>query len=467
MSGGKYDVIIIGAGPAGIFSAFNLIKNPHLSILMIEKGNSINKRSCPADNGSDGCLSCSTCNKTAGWGGAGAFSDGKLNIAQTDIGVGITEFIKVHDFRRLVGETDQLWLQFGAPREVFGVDKVKIRKIKKMADKAGLMFKVSPIRHIGSDGTIRILANMFTYLNDKVDILFHKEVKQILVDRQRTVKGVILDNGDEYLAKYVVAAPGRGGANWFAGECQRLNLTPFTYPVDLGVRVEVPAKVTSHLTDVLYEAKLSYRSPTFDDLVKTFCMCPNGFVTVENVDGLKRIQGVNGHSYKNKRSANTNFALLVRTNFTTPFKEPIAYGTYVTGLANLLSGGILIQRLGDLIAGRRSTPARIKEGRIKPTLKIAIPGDLSFALPYRHLTNILETLKALDKIASGVFSFDTLLYGIEVKFYSSSPRLTPSLETQINNLFACGDGAGVSRNIVHASVSGLKVAEEIIRREVK
>ena len=464
----NYDVIIIGAGPAGIFTALELGANSSLDILLLEQGNPLEKRTCPVDLKKSRCLNCLVCAKTSGWGGAGAFSDGKLNIAKTSIGVGITDFIGLEKFQRLVGKADKIWVNFGAPQKIYGLDQKKIKKLTLAAKKAGLNLKVSPIRHMGNEKAFNVLNRMYKALKNKIEIKFNSKAKEILVEeKNKKLKGVLLENGKFFRSTYVVVAPGRTGASWFAKECRRLGLEIFNQPVEIGARIEVPAQVMKSLTEVLYEAKLSYRTKTFDDEVRTFCMCPNGWVTVENVDGERRIMSVNGYSCNERKSKNTNFALLVKTNFTYPFKEPNLYGSYIAGLANLLSEGILIQRLGDLLAGRRSTPQRINEGRVKPTFQKAIPGDLAFALPYRHLTDILETLRALDKIAPGVFSFDTLLYGVEVKFYSSTPKLSSDLETQIKNLFACGDGAGVSRNLVHASVSGLVVAEEILKREEK
>ena len=461
-----YDCIIVGAGPAGIFAALELVKNNKLSVLLLEKGMALGKKICPADKKEIACQSCALCAKTTGWGGAGAFSDGKLNIAKTNLGVKITDFIRVDDFKRLVQRTDDLWLDFGAPRKVYGLDEGKIKSIKSRVKKAGMELKVSPIRHLGTDNTVKILKKMYDFLKKRVTIRFNSKVEKILV-KNKEVGGVVLDNGKKIRAKYVIVAPGREGAAWFAKEGERFGLEQITDPVDVGVRVELPAKVMKGLANVLYEAKISYRTKTFDDLVRTFCMCPNGWVTVENTDGENRVKSVNGHSFENKKSENTNFALLVTNSFTYPFKEPNLYGAYIARLANLISGGVLVQRLGDLLAGRRSTSKRIREGRVRPTLKSAVPGDLAFVLPYRHLVNIIEMLRALDKVTLGVFSFDTLLYGVEVKFYSSSQRLSRYLETKIKNLFACGDGVGVSRNLVHASVSGLIAAEEILKREEK
>jgi uncharacterized protein len=273
--------------------------------------------------------------------------------------------------------------------------------------------------------------------------------------------GVKLDSGEEIEAKYVIAAPGRVGADWLTGEAKRLKLRTMANPVDIGVRVEVPAAVMQSLTDVVYEPKLVYYSRSFEDRVRSFCVCPSGEVVTAAHDG---VMSVNGHSYARRKTGNTNFALLVSISFTEPFKEPIAYGRYVASLANMLSGGVIIQRLGDLESGRRSTPERIARGLLSPTLGAAVPGDLSFVLPYRQLTGILEMLHAMDKLAPGVADRSTLLYGVEVKFYSSRIEMSERLETAVENLFAVGDGAGVTRGLMQASASGVIAAREIIRR---
>jgi hypothetical protein len=301
---------------------------------------------------------------------------------------------------------------------------------------------------------------MRNYLDSKVDIKTSTNAKTILVDKGQ-VKGVVTENGEEFHADYVVSVPGREGAEWFAREAVRLKLDMSINPVDIGVRVEVPSVVMEHITDVVYESKLVYYSKSFDDRVRTFCMNPYGEVVIENNSGLIT---VNGHSYADRKTPNTNFALLVSKTFTEPFKEPISYGKYIATLANMLGGGVLVQRLGDLLSGRRSTPERIKRGLVEPTLKEATPGDLSLVFPYRHLVSILEMLQAMDKLAPGVYSNHTLLYGVEVKFYSARPQLSSALETQVKNLFAAGDGAGVTRGLAQASVSGVMVAREILKR---
>ncbi|HEY78003.1 MAG TPA: FAD-dependent oxidoreductase, partial [Dehalococcoidia bacterium] len=285
----------------------------------------------------------------------------------------------------------------------------------------------------------------------------------VITDDSRA-RGIETETGERFDCRYLVLAPGREGADWLAHEAERLKLTLHNNPVDVGVRVEVPNKVIAALTDVLYEAKLEFVSKSFDDRIRTFCMCPGGEVIMESTGGDDPVITVNGHSYANHQSDNTNFALLMSTTFTEPFREPIAYGKYLARLANILSGGVLLQRLGDLQAGQRSTPARIGRGLVPPTLKNATPGDLSFALPYRHLTGILEMLQAMDQMVPGIASRHTLLYGVEVKFYSCRPQLSASLETQVSNMFTAGDGAGISRGLIQASASGVVVARQILKR---
>ncbi len=298
-------------------------------------------------------------------------------------------------------------------------------------------------------------------LNDKITFMPRTDVEGLIIENH-SVRGVETAGGERYLAKYVIVAPGRGGAEWLQTEAQIRGLKTVNNPVDVGVRVEVSATAMERLTKVLYEPKLVYYSKLFDDMVRTFCVSPYGEVTTESYDGVLT---VNGGSYAERKTDNTNFAILVSTSFTEPFKEPIAYGKYIARLSNLLSGGVMVQRLGDLVAGRRSTPERLARSVVTPSLKNATPGDLSFVLPYRYLQDIREMLQALDVIAPGVHSRDTLLYGVEVKFYSSHLQLTDSLETKIPNLFTIGDGAGVTRGLIQASASGVIVAREILKRE--
>jgi hypothetical protein len=351
-------------------------------------------------------------------------------------------------------------VNYGAPNKIYGDNSGEIHAIAKLASENNLTLLPSRIRHIGTDRCGTVLKNIKDFLNTHVEILFNAEAGVILRSRKR-VTGVKLKDGTKLYADHVILAPGREGSRWLERETRRLRLTILQNPVDIGVRVETLAPVFEHLTKITYEPKLIFESKTFQDRVRTFCVNPYGEVVKEY---LKGIWTVNGHSYAHQKTDNTNFALLVSTSFTEPFNEPILYGRYIAGLANLLGKGVLLQRLGDLRRGRRSTAERIAGGKVKPTLTDATAGDLSFVLPYRYVTDILEMLDALDAIAPGINSEHTLLYGVEVKFYSMQLKLTESLETEIMNLFAVGDGAGVSRGLVQASVSGVIAAREISRR---
>ncbi len=456
----KYDVIIVGAGPAGIFTALELVKEAtELSILIVEKGKKLESRQCPAKEKNISCIRCNPCSIVNGWGGAGAFSDGKLTLT-TEFGGWLDEYISRSQVMELIEYVDSIYLNYGAPEEIHGVDEKRIRELQQKAATADLRLIPARIKHLGTDKCWDILKEMRDFLDSKVDIKTSTEVKQLLVENGQ-VAGIETTRGEIFLGRFVVAVPGREGAQWFSKEAQRLKLDMAINPVDIGVSVEVPAVVMEHLTDVVYESKLIYFSKSFDDKVRTFCMNPYGEVVTENNSGLIT---VNGHSYSGRRTSNTNFALLVSKTFTEPFKEPISYGRNIATLANMLGGGVLVQRLGDLLSGRRSTPERIKRGLVEPTLKEATPGDLSLVFPYRHMVSLLEMLEAMDKIAPGVYSNHTLLYGVEVKFYSSRPALTSNLETQVQNLFAAGDGAGVTRGLAQASASGIIVAREILKR---
>lgn len=456
----KYDVIIVGAGPAGIFSAMELLeRNTGLKVLIVEKGKDIDKRECPMSSGDASCAKCSECDLLSGWGGAGAFSDGKLNLSP-EVGGYLPRYIDKEALQSMIDYVDQVYLKLGAPDEIYGDDAETIKEIQRLASRNDLTLVSSRIRHIGTDLCKGVLRRMRETLNHKADILFDSGVDKILVDGGK-VRGVRLRNGEEALSDFVILAPGREGSRWLEREVKALKLTLLQNPVDIGVRVEIPASVFEHLTNSTYEPKLVYYSKHFDDKVRTFCVNPYGEVVKEC---LKGIWTVNGHSYATRRTDNTNFALLVSTVFTEPFNEPISYGRYIARLANFLGQGVIVQRLGDLQAGRRSTRERIAKGIVQPTLKDATPGDLSFVIPYRYLSDIIEMLEALDAIAPGVNSRHTLLYGVEVKFYSMQLKLTNGLETEIDNLFAIGDGAGVSRGLVQASVSGVIAAREILKR---
>jgi len=460
MHGQKYDIIIVGAGPAGIFSVLELLKKkPSLKILLIEKGSDIDERECPMTTKGVSCTTCPVCALLSGWGGAGAFSDGKLNLS-TEIGGNLSNYISVSRLEELIDYVDSVYIEYGAPRRVYGEDIGEIEKIRKLASKNDLLLLHSRVRHIGTERCRDVLKGMREEINEKVDVIFKKRATRITKHPDGTIS-VGINSGEEFKGKYVILAPGREGSRWLEREAKRLKLSLLNNPVDIGVRVEVPAPVLEHLTSVTYEPKFIYYSKAFDDRVRTFCVNPYGEVVKEY---LKGIWTVNGHSYAESKTGNTNFALLVSTFFTKPFNEPISYGRYIARLANFLGQGVIIQRLGDLRHGRRSTPERISKGIVEPTLEDATPGDLSFALPYRYLTDIQEMLEALDRIAPGVNSRHTLLYGVEVKFYSMQIKLSEELETEIGNLFAIGDGAGVSRGLIQASISGIITAGAILKR---
>ena len=442
----NYDVIIIGAGPAGIFAALEFAKAKKISALIIDRGPDIDQRDRKA-----GLLS--------GWGGAGAFSDGKLTLSP-EVGGQLNTLLPESEVRKLLRQVDQMWLEYSGPLKVYGADQDIVADIDHRAQLAGLKLVQSEVRHLGTEMCPMVLTRMRDALREKVDVRMNTAVEHLLTE-DRKVSGVETASGEKIEAEYVIAAPGRVGSDWLSHEAERLDLKTATNPVDIGVRVEVPAAVTQALTDAVYEPKLIYYSKSFDDKVRSFCVCPNGEVVVEKHNG---VVSVNGHSYAKKKTRNTNFALLVSTSFTEPFHEPITYGRYVASLANLLSEGVIVQRLGDLESGRRSTAARIERGLTIPTFSDAVPGDISFVLPYRHLSGILEMLHAMDHLTPGVASRHTLLYGVEVKFYSSRLQLTDKLETEIANLFAVGDGAGVTRGLVQSSASGVIAAREILRR---
>jgi len=457
----KYDVIIIGGGPAGIFAALELSQASDLDILLIEKGKDIDRRQCPVRDTGSACISCSPCNLVCGLGGAGAFSDGKLTLT-SEVGGYLRDYLGKGEIEALIKYVDDTYVKFGASDKLYGISR-RVEELRHKAYRAELRLISMPVRHLGTERCRLVLKAMRDYLSSRTELKLDVMASKIIVDNGK-IEGIETCDGEKFNCRYLILAPGREGADWLSKEATRLNLTIQTNPVDVGVRVEVPAAVTNELTSILYEAKLEFLSKSFEDRVRTFCMCPAGEVIMESTGGCDPVITVNGHSYADRSTDNTNFALLVSTTFTKPFHEPIAYGKYLARLANILSGGVLVQRLGDLTEGRRSTPTRIERGLVCPTLKSATPGDLSFVLPYRHLKGIVEMLQAMDKLAPGIASNHTLLYGVEVKFYSSRPQLTPSLETEIGNMFAAGDGAGVSRGLVQASASGVVAAREILRR---
>ncbi len=444
-----HSVIIIGAGPAGIFTALSLVKKGINDIIILDMGKDIFSRDRKSGKGGE---------LLSGWGGAGAFSDGKLTFS-TEVGGFLSEFIPHKKLVGLLHQADKMYLNYGGPSCVYGEEHDEIDEIKKLAKLAGMELVPMRVRHLGTENCLSILKNIREDLNGKLVVRTESKVKHILVEENK-VKGVKLQDGEVIGGRFVVSAPGRVGSAWMQGESMRLNLASIPSPVDIGVRVELPAAILQKVTDATYEPKLIYYSKSFDDRVRTFCMNPYGEVVTEEVDGIIT---VNGHSYANKKTENSNFAVLVSSTFTEPFDDPIGYGRYIAKLANLLGNGVIVQRLGDLLEGRRSTKQRIDKCITRPTLTSAIPGDLSFVLPYRYLKGIIEMLEAMDQIAPGVFSRHTLLYGVEVKFYSHRISLSKKLESEVENLFIIGDGAGITRGLLQASVSGMIAGEEIAK----
>lgn len=451
-----YDVIIIGAGPGGIFAAYELVKNnSNLKIAVFESGHSLDKRKCPIDGVKvKSCIKCPKCSIMSGFGGAGAFSDGKYNITN-DFGGTLHEHIGDKLSLSLMEYVDKINMENGGEgTKMYSTCGSSFKK-KFLQNKLNLLD--ARVRHLGTDVNYVVLENIYNYLKDKVTFYFDTPVTNISICND----GYSVFCGDDcYTSHYVVVSVGRSGSKWMEKICDNLDIPTKSNRVDIGVRVELPAVIFSDLTDELYESKVVYRTEKFEDNVRTFCMNPNGIVVNENTNGIIT---VNGHSYDsdNLKTENTNFALLVAKHFSEPFKDGNEYGESIAKLSNMLGGGVIVQKFGDLIRGRRSTEKRLSEGLVVPTLK-ATPGDLSLVLPKRILDGIIEMIYALDKVAPGTANDDTLLYGVEVKFYNMEVLLDENLETKHKNLYVIGDGSGVTHSLSHASASGVYVARHIL-----
>ena len=459
----SYDVIIIGAGEAGVFAGYELARlRPELKILIVEQGADIYTRTCPIVAGKvKECIQCKVCGTMCGFGGAGAFSDGKFNFT-TAFGGWLTDFMDPKEVMDLIEYVDSVNVLHGATDKTYSTDSPAARDLAKRALEHDLHLLQARCKHLGTENNLRILQNIYNGMKEKVEFRFHTAVTDLAVEGEHTYR-VTTEKGEEFTTRWLIAGPGRSGAEWFADRCKALGIQLINNQVDIGVRVELPAVVFEHITDVVYESKLVYRTKQYGDQVRTFCMNPYGHVVAENVDGINT---VNGHSYSapELRSENTNFALLVSNRFTQPFDQPHRYGKHIASLSNMLAGGVLVQRFGDLVKGVRTNEHRLSKSFTRPTLTAAIPGDLSLALPKRQLDDIIEMIYALDKIAPGAANYDTLLYGAEVKFYSSRLALSGELETALPGFFAIGDGAGVTRGLAQAGASGVKVARVISER---
>jgi len=463
MNSNHYDVIIIGAGPSGIFCAYELTeKRPDLKILIIEKGRPIEKRVCPKRT-TRVCVGCKPCSITTGFAGAGAFSDGKLSLSP-DVGGNLPEILGYDKACHLIRESDDIYLKFGADTNVYGLNKQDaIEQIRRKAIKANLKLIECPIRHLGTEEGYKIYTRLQEHLLAQgIHMEFNTMVQDIIIENGQAT-GVVTDKNETFFAPEIVAAIGREGSDWFSHICESHDIETQVGTVDIGVRVEVRDEVMRFLNENLYEAKLVYYTPTFDDKVRTFCTNPSGEVSVEYYENGLAV--VNGHAYKSKeyKTNNTNFALLVSKNFTKPFKTPIEYGKHIAQLSNMLCDGkILVQTFGDFQRGRRTTEERLCRNNLIPTLKDAVPGDLSLVLPHRIMVDIKEMLLALDEITPGIASDETLLYGVEVKFYSNKVVVNTDFETSIRGLRAIGDGASVTRGLQQASANGLSVARSIL-----
>jgi len=454
----KYDVAIVGAGASGIFAAYEMVKlNPNIKIIMIEKGNALEKRTCPIDgNNIKTCIHCKTCNIMNGYGGAGSLSDGKYNITN-NFGGDLYKYVGYEEAMNLMYYVDDVLCSMGgAEAKLYST---AASKLKSEALRYDLHLLDAKVRHLGTDRNLIILDNIYKFLKDKIDIVFNTEVQDI---SKKNDEFIVYTKNSEYLSDHLILATGRSGSKWISSVCEKLGVKTESSRVDIGVRVELPAAVFEHITSDVYESKIVYRTKKYSDFVRTFCMNPHGEVVSENTNGIVT---VNGHSYSNPElhTENTNFALLVSNNFTEPFRNSNEYGESIARLSNMLGGGVLVQRFGDLVSGRRTNEHRMSKSFTRPTLK-ATPGDLSLVLPKRQLDDIIEMIYALDKIAPGTANEDTLLYGVEVKLYNSKVEVDNNLESKIKGLYVLGDGSGVTHSLSQASASGVYVGRIVANK---
>ncbi len=447
-----YDIIIAGAGASGVFMSYEFTKlDTKAKVLMVDNGAPLEKRQCPISKGlTPTCIKCKPCHILNGYGGAGTLSDGKYNIT-TQFGGDLHTYVGVEKAYELMYYVDGVLCSMGgADAKLYSTDAV----LKTEALKYDLHLMEAKVRHLGTDRNVQILGKIFDFIKDKIDTKFYTTLDK--VEKTETGFKVTTDKGEEFTCNELILATGRSGSKWMSSVCDGFGIKQTKNRVDIGVRVELPAEVFKHITDEVYESKFVYRTDKYNDLVRTFCMNPYGEVVAENTNGIVT---VNGHSYADPalRTENTNFALLVSNTFTEPFEDSNEYGESIAKLSNMLGGGVLLQRFGDLVKGRRSSEKRMEKSFTRPTLK-ATPGDLSLVIPKRQLDDIIEMIYALDKIAPGTANEDTLLYGVEVKFYNMKIKVDSNLETEVKGLYALGDGSGVTHSLSQASACGVLVA---------
>lgn len=466
----NYDIIVVGAGPAGIMTCYELfLKNPNLKVLLVDKGHDVMYRhcpikdkkikSCPKIKEHSGCLPA--CSITSGFGGAGAYSDGKFNIT-SEFGGWLTDYLDNNEVEDVISYVDRLYLKHGATLNITDPTTDKIREIEKRGYAVGLKLLRAKVRHLGTEENLRIMTEMSNELKEHIDMVFKTSVKDIMVE-DNEVKGIILDNGNEIYSSYVVLVPGRDGSTWLSKVLKNQGLDLYNNQVDIGVRVETSNIVMEEINKHLYEGKFVYNA-SVGTKVRTFCSNPSGHVVIENHSGTML---ANGHAYQDPKlgSHNTNFALLVSHTFSEPFNEPNEFAHEISNLANKLSNGsIIVQRYGDIKRGRRTTAKRLKEGYTNPTLIEAVPGDLGLVLPYNTMKSIIEMIEALDHVTPGIANEHTLLYGVEAKFYSARPKVREGFESEIDHLYVGGDGAGLTRGLAQAGANGILIARDILKK---